>query len=86
MDNYTDEEKLIDFNYFKSINISFFEKYGHKFIAVKKQKILDFDDSITNLISKMTSKGYSVGSYLIQECKGTELDYTNTVMRLMINA
>lgn len=86
MTEYTESEKEKDFNYFKTINIPFYEKNGHKFLAIKNQTIIEQEDNILDLINIMEHKGYAVGTYLIQECKGTELDYTNTVMRLIINA
>lgn len=84
--NYTEEEKEKDFEYFKSINISFYEKNGHNFLAIKNQEVISFNSSIEKLIEDMTAKGYEIGDYLIQECKGSEYDYTNVIMRLMVNA
>ena len=84
--NYTEEEKEKDFDYFKSINISFFEKHGHSFLAIKNQEVISYCNAIDELIKDMSTKGYEVGDYLIQECKGSEYDYTNVIMRLMVNA
>lgn len=86
MSNYTEEEKERDFEYFKSINISFFERNGHNFLAIRNREVILFNTSIEQLINDMIQKGYDPGSYLIQECKGSEYDYTNVIMRLMVNA
>ncbi len=86
MKEYTESEKKRDFDYFKEINIPFYEENGHKFVAIKNQKILDQSDNIIDLINSMSKKGYEVGTYLAQECNGVKSDYVNTVMRLVINA
>lgn len=82
---YSENEKMLDFEYFKSINISFFNENGHNFLAIKDKKIISFNKNIADLISEMKQKGYEIGTYLLQECKGNESDYTNVVMRLMLN-
>lgn len=81
---YTEEQKEKDFNYFKSINNSFYSKHGHSFLAVKDSNIIDFAPSVPELITKMTEKDFEIGTYLIQECTGDESSYTNIVMRLLI--
>lgn len=86
MEDYTESDRHNDFDYFKKINIPFYEEHGHKFIAIKNQAILDYSDNIIDLIESMNKKGYKVGSYLAQECNGIESDCVNTVMRLVINA
>ena len=86
MFNYSDKEKSKDFDFFKSQNISFFNEHGYQFLAIKNQKIIDFKESVTDLISSMAEKGFDMGSYLIQECKGLDTDTTNVIMRLRITA
>ena len=83
---YSEEEKKKDFEFFKSINSRFYQDNGHCFVAIKNQSIIDHNASPTELIASMVNKGHEVGSYILQECRGLESDFTNTVMRLMINA
>jgi len=85
MEEYSENSKKKDFEYFKTINVSFFEKHGHNFLAIKNQKVIDFNASIETLINNMTAQGFPAGTYLIQDCKGTEADYTNIIMKLVVN-
>lgn len=83
---YCEEDRKKDFEYFKSINVVFCQKNGPCFVAVRNQSVIDHDVSISKLLGKMTKRGYEVGTYLVQGCNGSESDYINTVMMLMINA
>ena len=49
---YSEDEKAKDFNFFKKINKEYFEKNGHKFLAIKKESVIDAADEIPELISK----------------------------------
>lgn len=84
MSDYTEEQKQKDFNYFKTINSSFYSEHGHSYLAIKNENIVDFSDSVPKLIEKMDLKNIKVGNYLIQECTGIESAYMNSVMRLKI--
>lgn len=83
MSNYTDTERKEDFDFFTSNYKDLYEKYGHKFLAIKNQEILGAYDSVQEVIEKLSSD-YEVGSYIIQECTGDESAYRTTIMRLII--
>ena len=82
--DYTEIQKEKDFNYFKSINNSFYSEHGHSFLAIKNSKVIDFASSVPELIEKMNNQSFVIGTYLIQECTGDESACTNVVMRLVI--
>ncbi len=82
---YSDAEKTKDFAFFKNINKDFFEKNGHKFLAIKNESVVDEADEIPELINKMNAKSYEIGSYLIQECTGDESAFKTTVMKLLLS-
>lgn len=85
LENYTDEQRQIDYRYFKENDRKFFSEYGHKYLAIKNEKLLFASETIPELIEKLSSE-YEVGSYIIQECEGNAPDYANQVMRLIIGA
>lgn len=84
MNVYTEQEKEKDFEFFKSINKSFFSENGHKYLAIKNESVIDTADSVQDLINKMNEKSISVGTYLIQECTGDDSAFTTTIMRLIV--
>ena len=84
MSVYSEAEKSKDFAFFKKINKDFFDKNGHKFLAIKNQTVIADADEIPNLIKLMNEKMYEIGSYLIQECTGNESAYKTVVMKLLI--
>ena len=73
---YTDADRSKDFHYFISINKDFFAEHGHKYVAIRNLKVLDYSDSKTELIKRMKSKSYEIGSYILQNCTGDESGYT----------
>lgn len=86
MNVYTENEKTKDFDFFKNINEDFFSKNGHKFLAIRNQKIIDNAETVQDLIKQMNSKSFDVGTYLIQECTGDNSAFVTSVMRLMMKA
>ena len=80
--NYTEENRLKDFEYFLKYYQSLFDTFGHKFIAIQNQTILGIFDSITDTLSLLTK--YQPGTYIVQECDGTENAYRTNIIRLMI--
>lgn len=79
---YTEENRKGDFDYFMGNYKELYERYGHKFLAIREKKILGAFDSVQDAISSV--KEYEVGEYIIQECTGDETAYRTTIMRLMI--
>lgn len=80
---YTDMDRKSDFDFFIENYQNLYEKYGHKFLAVKNKEILGAYDSVEETISDL-APAHEVGSYIIQECTGDESAYRTTIMRLII--
>lgn len=80
---YTDEDRKLDFDYFVENYKSLFNKYGHKFLAIKNKEVLGSYDTVQDAISDLTPK-YEVGTYIIQECTCDDSAYRTTIMRLII--
>ena len=78
MNTYGENERQKDFDYFVAHYNEFFEKYGHKVLAIKNQMILGIYDDEINAINE-TSKKYPLGSFIVQECNGDESGYTNYI-------
>lgn len=83
MGNYSDIERRIDFDYFIENYKKLYEKYGHKFLAIKDKKVLGAYNSVLEAVNDLTGK-YKVGDYIIQECTGDDSAYRTTIMRLII--
>lgn len=81
--NYTEEQQKKDFDFFKQNDKHFFSEYGHKFLAIRDEKLILTAEDIPTLIQQL-SKDYEIGSYLIQECEGNDYDYADKVMRFVI--
>lgn len=80
---YTDIDRKIDFDFFVEKYQELFEKYGHKFLAIKNKEILGAYESVVEAIDDLAPT-HEVGSYIIQECTGDESAYRTTIMRLII--
>lgn len=75
---YTDKERKEDFDYFIDNYQSIYQKYGHKFIAVRNKEILGAYDTEVDALNE-TSKNYPIGTFIVQECNGDESGYTNYI-------
>ncbi len=83
MVEYRDEDRNRDFDFFMKNYQELFKHYGHKFIAIKDEKVLGTYDSVSEAINTLSEK-YEPGAYIIQECTGDETAYRTSIMRLMI--
>lgn len=83
MSNYTDVDRKRDFDFFITNYQELFKQYGHKFLAIKNEKVIGAYDSVPDAISKL-SPTYEIGTYIIQECTGDDSAYRTTIMRLII--
>lgn len=84
MNDYTEEERSKDFEFFKNINQDFFSKNGHKFIGIRNSQVIESADDIPELVKKMNEKSFELGSYLLQECTGDESAYKTKIMKLLM--
>ncbi|MCD8082401.1 MAG: hypothetical protein LUE86_02460 [Clostridiales bacterium] len=73
---YGNKERVEDFNYFLAHYDEFFKQYGEAFIAIKEKKVLGVYDSIGTAVGE-TTKQYPRGTFIVQECNGTESAYTD---------
>jgi hypothetical protein len=78
MNDYGDIERRKDFDFFIKSYQELYSQYGHKFIAIKNQKILGSYDTELEAITN-TEKQYPLGSFIVQECNGDESGYTNYI-------
>ena len=68
-----------DFNWFVENYDQLYEKYGHKFLAIKNKTVIGvYDDIKSALECTLTTEEH--GSFIIQECDGTEDAYTNSIV------
>jgi len=84
MSKYTEANRKNDFDFFLENYQDFYNKYGHKFLAIKNKKVLGAYDSVSDAIEKL-SGDHDYGTYIIQECTGDDSAYRTTIMRLIIN-
>lgn len=84
MSKYTDIERKKDFDFFISNYDTFYQQYGHNFLAIKNQKLLGAYDSVQEAIDTLSVTN-DMGTYIIQECICDESAYKATIMRLIIN-
>lgn len=82
---YTDDDRKKDFDYFIKNYQHFYKEYGHCFLAIKNEEVLDHKSTIQELIDSVNDRA-KIGDYIIQECNGDESAYTASIMRLMIHA
>ena len=68
---YTEKERREDFNYFIKHYQELYNKYGHKFIAIKNSKILGVFDTEIEAITDV-SKDYPLGTVIVEDCLGAE--------------
>ncbi len=78
MNEYGDKERRSDFDYFIKHYQELYDKYGHKFIAVRNREILGSFDTELDAINEV-SKEYPLGTFIVQECNGNESGYTNYI-------
>ena len=83
MDEYRDDNRNIDFDFFVKNYQELYNRYGHKFIAIRNEQVLGAYNSVSEAINTL-SEIYEPGAYIIQECTGDESAYRTSIMRLMI--
>lgn len=83
MVEYRDDDRNKDFDFFMKNYQKLYKTYGHKFIAIRYEKVLGAYDSVSEAINTL-SNNYKPGTYIIQECTDDESAYRTSIMRLMI--
>lgn len=67
---YSEENRWSDFDWFLGKYAFFYQKYGHKFFAIRHKTILGIYDNFDNALADNISKGFPVGTFIVQECTG----------------
>ena len=70
---YTDEDRLNDFDFFLENYNDLYSKYGHKFFAIRNKRVLGIFDSYED-----AWKALGHGTYILQENTGDIWGYTKT--------
>lgn len=83
MVEYREKDRTRDFDFFMKNYQELFKRYGHKFLAIRDEKVLGAYNSVSEAIGNLSDK-YEPGEYIIQECTGDETAYRTSIMRLMI--
>lgn len=65
-----------DFEWFKQNYKELFQKYGHKYLAIKNKRVLGVYDSFA-LAVKTTRQTEKEGTFIVQECGEDESCYTH---------
>ena len=75
---YSEKNRMSDFQFFLDNYNELYQKYGHKFIAIQNKEILGVFDSDLDAIQSL-SNAHPIGTYIVQECNGDDSGYTNHV-------
>ena len=67
---------MTDFKWFVDNYQALYEKYGHKFLAIKEKQVIGAYDSFIDAIENTEEEP---GSFIVQECNGNESAYTNYI-------
>jgi hypothetical protein len=65
-----------DFNWFLNNYDKLYSEYGHKYLVIKDEKVLGAYDNIREALDNTDEE---IGTFIVQECNGTESAYTNYV-------
>ncbi|MCM1226186.1 MAG: hypothetical protein NC320_02015 [Clostridium sp.] len=79
----TCNKRDIDFMWFINNYDRIFKEYGHKLIVVKNESIIGVFNNPKEALNALSTQ-YEPGSYILQECDGTETAYTATIRGMMI--
>ena len=84
-DVYKNEERDRDFDYFLDHYSELFAEYGKCFIAIRNMQVIGAFSTIREAINALAPE-HPIGSYILQECDGTENAYTTRIMGVKISA
>ena len=79
MVEYTEKERISDFEYYKKNLKQLFEQYGKCYIAIRNKEILGSYRTLEEA-KKALSKSFSTGEYILQKCGEDEKAYTTKIM------
>jgi hypothetical protein len=65
-----------DFEYFRENRTALYEKYGHRYLAIKNKSVLGDFDTFDDAV-KTTLKAEQPGTFIVQECTDSNKNYTH---------
>ena len=84
MDEYTENDRISDFEYYKSNLKRLFEEYGKCYIAIRNKEILGSYKTLKEAKNAL-SQSFSTGDYILQKCAEDERAYTTKIMGARIS-
>lgn len=73
-----------DFKWFIDNYDDLFAKYGVSFLAIKSEQVLGSFSSYSEAVNK-TMETEPLGTFIVQECNGTEAAYTNYIATVYLS-
>ena len=64
-----------DFQWFVKNHDKLFSEYPNKYIVIQDKKVICTGETFENALSEAVSKGFELGSFIIQECAKGENSY-----------
>lgn len=74
-----------DYRWFLDHYKELYQKYGHKFLAIKDEKVIGTYDSYAEGVRE-TLKTEPIGSFIVQECNGDKSAYTGYISSIRMCA
>lgn len=75
---------LQDFEWFKNHNSDLYKKYGHTFLVIKNKSVIGSYNNLIEAVNE-TKKQFELGTFIVQECDGTDSTYTNYISSIGIS-
>lgn len=73
-----------DFKWFVDNYKSLYRAYGNSFLAIKNERVLGAYNTYAEAV-KETEKSEKIGTFIVQECNGSESAYTNHIATVYIS-
>ena len=70
-----------DYHWFLDNYDKLYSKYGHKYLAIKNNKVIGAYDSYADAVNETLLKE-ELGSFIVQECNGDESAYMAQIASL----
>jgi len=83
MDDYTNEQRMADFEWYKENLAKLYRRYGDRYVAIKNKTIIGVYDKSSEA-SEKTNAYQKPGTYIIQKLGPDESAYTATLATQMI--
>lgn len=84
LQTYQDKERDMDFDYFLKNYDNLFKQYGRCYMAIRNKRVLGTFRTVKEAVNALKPE-FPIGSYILQECDGTEEAYTTRIMGVKID-